>query len=75
MFQLKMISFCGMTQRLGEGSWNEMQKKAKRYRDRHDGPINVIEPFREWELEDPGTRMICDYDGYLRIERTKVDEA
>jgi hypothetical protein len=31
--------------------------------------VNVITPFWEWELEDPGDRMISDYDGYLRLER------
>ncbi len=74
MFRLRMIAFNGMPQVLGEGTWNEMQKKATRYKKRHDGPVNVIIPFWEWELEDPGTRMIGDYDGYLRLERV-VDDA
>jgi hypothetical protein len=74
MFRLRMIAFNGMPQVLGEGTWNAMQKKATRYKKRHDGPVNVITPFWEWELEDPGDRMIGDFDGYLKLERV-VDDA
>lgn len=71
MFKLKRISFNGMRQDLGEGTWNEMQRVATRYKKRHDGPVNTITPFWEWELEDPGTRMISDSDGYLKLERIR----
>lgn len=67
MFLLKMISFNGMNRTLAAGSFNEMQHQAKKVRERHDGEINTLVPQREWELEDPGTRMICDSDGYLKI--------
>ena len=69
MYQLKMICFNGMTRQVQEGSYSEVQKTASRIRRRHDGPINIIDPRKQWELEDPGTRMIGDWDGYLRIEK------
>jgi hypothetical protein len=72
-FQLKMVGFNGFVQPLAEGSYNEMQARARKFRGRHDGPVTVLVPGKEWELEDPGTRMISDWDGYLKIVRMMED--
>lgn len=73
-YQLKMRCFNGMSRQISEGLYSEVQKVATRVRKRHDGPVNVIEPRKEWELEDPGTRMIGDWDGYLRIEKVRTHQ-
>ena len=66
-YRLKMTGYSGFGQTLGEGTLEEMQTKATKYIDRHDGDVDIVTPGMAWELIDPGTRMISDFDGHLYI--------
>lgn len=74
MPELVMHAYCGMRIPIMKGDLAACHGKAKKIRDRHDGPITVLSPT-EWELETPDTAgSISDMDGILRIVPDKEDE-
>ena len=73
MPELVMCSYCGMRMPLMKGDLAACHAKARRIRDRHDGPITVLSPT-EWELESPDDAgSIGDMDGILRIVPDKSE--
>jgi len=77
MCELKMVSYCGMTQQIGTGTASEMRAKMKRRVDLytnhpHFGGVEAIwhSPW-EVELSDTGEGMIPDYAGHLIVRKIK----
>lgn len=74
MPELVMSSYCGMRIPIMTGDLTACHAKAKRIRDRHNGPITVLSPT-EWELETPDDAgSIGDMDGVLRIVPDKKED-
>lgn len=66
-YRLKMVSYAGFSQTVAEGDLEEMKTRATEIIDEHDGDVSIVIPGMSWELEDPGDRLITDFDGHLFI--------
>lgn len=74
-WSLRFRATCGLTRRIAEGDFREMQERAKRYLARHrqrdgdfEAPVTVLAPGRHWEVEEPEDCMLIpDWCGELRI--------
>lgn len=73
-FVLKMVSYCGMSRTLCEGTMNDCMSVVKLHIKRHKKKGGTIgkQEGNKWELQTPeNAAMISDDDGYLEIEHAK----
>lgn len=74
-WSLRFRAYCGMTRRIEEGGFREMQARATRYLARHrrrDGDfateVLVVKAGQHWEVAEPEDCMLVpDWCGELQI--------
>lgn len=73
---LTHYAYCGMSVPLKDGDEEECRASAARIlRRRRNGghPINVLEPGKEWEIEErEDAMMVSDQAGIMKLEEERT---